>query len=38
MLELRAERLSELCTERDEAWELWHEYCLEWMDVFNGTE
>lgn len=38
MLELRAERLSELCTERDEAWELWHGYCLEWMDVFNGTE
>lgn len=32
------DRLTELCRERDEAWQVWHGYCLEWMEIFLGGE
>ncbi len=32
------ERLAALGRERDEAWEAWHKYCLEWMEMYLGEE
>ena len=30
-----AEQLTRLMEERDEAWEIWHEYCMEWLDILE---
>lgn len=30
------ERYQTLCAARDAAWEVWHGYCMEWLDIWEG--
>lgn len=30
------ERYQTLCAARDTAWEVWHGYCMEWLDIWEG--